>query len=386
MPFEKVSKMSPKKEFVILASQPEANVSLLCQRFGISRPTGYKWLDRFAQEGETGLEERSRRPNHSPWKADDATEKLVLLIRDERPTWGARKIKRYLEGYGEVGLPSPSTITEILRRNGRLDSEGVAKKWRRFESEAPMGLLQMDFKGHFKTKFGRCHPLTLLDDHSRYLLELGACSNEKGDTVKTRLREVFRRYGLPRAIITDNGNPWGMAGQPKSLTDLALWLIRLGIELKRSAAYHPQTMGKIERMHRTLKAEVIQARQFGSLAECQRAFDEWREDYNFLRPHEAIGFQTPSQRFQLSDIPFPERMPEIEYSPDDMIRKVSKHGTISFKGRLWRVGMGLKGFPVAVREVEEGVYNAVFVRQILLRINFRDAPPGGASMGTCLDT
>jgi transposase InsO family protein len=378
MPFEEAGNMSPKKEFVILATQPEANVSQLCQRFGVSRTTGYKWLGRFVREGESGLENRSRRPRHSPRKVDAATEELVLLIRDERPTWGARKIKRFLEDQGEDGLPSPSTITEILRRNNRLDAEGVAKKWKRFECDEPMGLLQMDFKGHFKTKFGRCHPLTVLDDHSRYILEIGACTNELGDTVKGLLKEVFRRYGLPRAIITDNGMPWGMAGYPKSITGLALWLIRLGIELKRSGVRHPQTMGKLERMHRTLKAEVIQARQFGSIAECQRAFDEWREDYNFKRPHEAIDFLTPSERFRVSDIAFPERMPQIEYSPDDMIRKVSNNGQIHFNGRRWRVGKGMKGFPVAVREVEDDIFNVVFVRQIVLRINLRDAPMGAS--------
>jgi len=375
MPFEEVGKMSPKKEFVILASQPQANLSEFCRRFKVSRPTGYKWLNRFAREGEPGLEERSRRPKRSPRRTDAVIEDLVLLIRDERPTWGARKIKRFLEKNGESQLPSPSTITEILRRNGRLDAEGVAKKWKRFECDNPMGLLQMDFKGHFKTKSGRCHPLTVLDDHSRYLLDVGACGNEMGDTVKGRLKAAFRRYGLPRAIITDNGPPWGMAGYTKSLTNLALWLIRLGIELKRSGVRHPQTMGKIERMHRTLKAEVIQARQFGSLADCQWAFDKWREDYNFVRPHEGIGMSTPSERFRVSDIAFPERIPEIKYSPGDMIRKVSNIGQICFKGRRWRVGKGLKGFPVAVREVEDGIFNVVYVRQILLRINF--CPLGG---------
>lgn len=381
MPFKEVSKMSLKKEFVFLACRQGENLSELCRRFGVSRPTGYKWLKRFDSYGVPGLEELSRRPKHSPLKSDVVTEELILSVRDERPSWGARKIKRYLENIGCSGLPGPSTITEILRRNGCLDEQVAGKKWKRFESDDPMFLLQMDFKGHFKTTSCRCHPLTVLDDHSRYLLGLGACGNEKGATVKARLKGVFRRYGLPRAIITDNGPPWGMAGQPASLTDLGLWLIRLGIELKRSGAYHPQTMGKVERLHRTLKAEVIQARQFRSLSDCQRSFDEWREDYNFVRPHEAIGMITPSERFRVSDIVFPETLPEIEYSPGDKIRKVSTGGTISFKGKRYRVGKGLKGSPVAVREVGDGVYNVVYVRQKLLQVKLRDAPMG-ASM-TC---
>ena len=382
MPFEEVSKMSPKKEFVILASQPQANLSVLCQRFDVSRPTGYKWLDRFAREGEKGLEEKSRRPLRSPRKVDAVTEELILTLRDERPSWGGRKIKRFLENQGESGLPSPSTITEILRRNDRLDAEGVVKKWKRFERDAPMEMLQMDFKGHFEIDRGRCHPLTVLDDHSRYLLELGACSNELGDTVKGRLTEVFRRYGLPRTIITDNGPPWGAPGKPEMRTRLGMWLIRMGIELKRSGEYHPQTMGKIERMHRTLKAEVIQGRRFRGLRHCQETFDEWREDYNFKRPHDALDLSAPSTRFRISDVKFPETLPKIEYGPGDEIRKVQQYGWMNFRSERYRVGRALVGMPVAVRAVGDGVWDVFFVRQNILRINLRDAPSGASIGGT----
>lgn len=377
MPFKEVSKMSLKREFTALASQPGANMSELCRRFKVSRPTGYKWLKRFILEGESGLDERSRRPRSSPREISDGMQELILEVRNERPKWGARKIKRYLENNGKRGLPSPSTITEILRRNEKLDVGGASREYRRFEREAPMELLHMDFKGHFQTACGRCHPLTVLDDHSRYLLELGACPDEKSGTVQARLTEVFRRYGLPHSIITDNGSPWVAPLTPDKMTKLGLWLIRLGIVLKRTGPYHPQTNGKVERLHRTLKAEVIQARQFRTFAECQSSFDSWRTEYNCIRPHEGIGMSTPSERFRISDIPFPEIMPEIEYSPDDKIRKVSKAGTIGFEGMHWRVGKALRGCPVAVREVGCGVYNVVYVRQIVLHINFRDAPLGG---------
>ncbi len=382
MPFKEGCKMSPKKEFVILAGQPGSNFSELCRRFEVSRPTGYKWLKRFDRIGEAGLEDQSRRPKFSPLKIDVATEELILTIRDERPTWGGRKIRRFLENHGEDELPSPSTITEILRRNNRLDREVVAKKWKRFESDVPMGLVQMDFKGYFKTATGECHPLTVLDDHSRYLLEVGACPNEKGTTVRARLTDVFRRYGLPRAIITDNGSPWVSPGTPENITKLGSWLIRLGIVLKRSSPYHPQTMGKIERMHRTLKAEVIQARQFRSLSDCQKDFDEWREDYNFIRPHDAIGMMTPSDRFRISEVAFPEKLPEIEYSPGDHVRKVQSGGWFHFKGGEYHVSKALRGQPVAVRSVGDGVYDVFFVRQKISHINFRDAPEGASMTGT----
>jgi transposase InsO family protein len=376
MPFEEGNKMSPKKEFVILASQPQTNLSEFCRRFGVSRPTGYKWLRRFTLKGEAGLDELSRRPHHSPRKTDAAIESLILRIRDERPSWGGRKIRRFLENCGETGLPSPSTITEILRRNNRLDTEGVAKKWRRFERDMPMEMLQMDFKGHFEIDLGRCHPLTLLDDHSRYLLELGACSNERGDTVKARLTEAFRRYGLPRAIITDNGTPWAVPAMPDSITSLGVWLMRLGIEMKRAGAYHPQTMGKVERLHRTLKAEVVQSRRFRGLSDCQAVFDEWREDYNFRRPHDALELSTPSTRFRISEVKFHETLPEIEYGPDDEVRRVQDGGWIHFRGRKYRVGRALRGQPVAVRVEGDGIYDVYFVRQNVLHINLRDAPWG----------
>lgn len=374
MPFAEGRKMSPKKEFVILAGQAGSNVSELCRRYSVSRPTGYKWLKRFVLEGEEGLEERSSRPHRSPERTDGAIEEMILEARDTHPAWGGRKIKRHLENMGASGVPSATTITGVLRRNGRLDAEGVAKPWKRFERDEPMDLLQMDFKGHFAVDGGRCHPLTVLDDHSRYLLGLEACADERGATVKGRLTGMFRRYGLPRSIITDNGAPWAAPASPGSFTELGVWLIRLGIELKRAGEYHPQTMGKVERLHRTLKAEVLQGRNFRHIADCQEAFDDWRDDYNFRRPHQAIGMATPSSRFRVSDRTFLEAPPEIEYGPDDEVRKVQDGGYIHFRGAVYRVGRAFKGLPVAVRMVGDGLFDAYCVRQKLLHINMRDAP------------
>jgi hypothetical protein len=216
-----------------------------------------------------------------------------------------------------------------------------------------------------------------MDDHSRYLLDLGACANEKGDTVKERLIEVFRRYGLPYSIITDNGAPWG-APVPGCITKFGVWLIRLGIILKHSGMYHPQTNGKLERQHRTLKAEVIQARQFRSINECQRAFDEWRDDYNCVRPHEGIGMLTPADKFCVSNLAYPDRLPEIEFGPDDEIRKVQQGGVIHLHGKRYWVGQALRGYNVAVRTVGDGLFDVYFIRQHLLHINLRDAPMGAS--------
>ncbi len=211
MGWKEVTKMSERIEFVTLALKERTAFSELCSRFGISRKTGYKFVGRYREEGMEGLCDRSRRPKNTPRATAARMERVILDLRDEHPAWGGRKLKRRAEDIGYEGVPSPSTITEILRRNGRIASEESEKHmgWRRFEAERPNDMWQMDFKGDFPIREGRCHPLTVLDDHSRYALCIGACGNERKETVEGHLRGVFRKYGLPRAILTDNGSPWG---------------------------------------------------------------------------------------------------------------------------------------------------------------------------------
>jgi len=376
MPFQSRSVMSSRKEFIEQVLRGEINMRRLCRRYGVSPTTGYKWLNRW-EEGDESLADRSRRPLKSPMKTREEIEGLILDIRENHPVWGARKIKRRLEDLGERNIPSPSTITEILRRNGRINDVEAAKHapWKRFEKDEPMELLQMDFKGHFLIGTGRCHPLTVLDDHSRFALGLQACSNEKTEPVRECLREVFRRYGLPRAIITDNGSPWAFPGS-RALTRLEIWLIRLGIEVKKSGASHPQTMGKDERLHRSLKAEVLQGKHFRNIEECQEAFDNWRHVYNYERPHQGIGMEVPAKRFRPSKIDFPEKLPEIEYSPGDVVRIVRSEGVIRFRGRKYWLGRSLIGLPVAVRPTTEvGVFEVYFCGQFLLAINHSQGTP-----------
>ena len=241
MGWKKVTIMSQRKEFVLLAMQDEVTFTELCRRFGISRKTGYKFVRRYREEGMQGLRDRSRRPGSSPGATPPGTERLILDLRDRHPAWGGRKLKRRAEDMGHGGLPSPGTITQILRRNGRIGPEdsGKHKRWQRFEAEGPNDMWQMDFKGHFPIREGRCHPLTVLDDHSRYSLCIGACGNERRETVEGHLREVFRRYGLPRAILADNGPAWGRDG-----TSLTVWLMSLGVGVLHSRACHPSDAGE----------------------------------------------------------------------------------------------------------------------------------------------
>jgi transposase InsO family protein len=373
MPWQEVSTMSLRKEFVMLASQDGANISELCRRFGISRKTGYKWLDRFDAAGDKGLQDRSRRPHKSSNRTPECVEQLALSVRDAHPAWGGRKIKGRLIALGHEGLPSVSTMTEILRRNGRLDTEESAKHtaWQRFEHDAPNRLWQMDFKGHFAIDDGRCHPLTVLDDHSRYSLGLDACANQQGDTVQTKLTEAFRRYGLPERMTMDNGSPWGSDAE-HPYTPLTVWLIRLGIGVSHSRPYHPQTQGKDERFHRTLDVEVLKGSVFHDLDQCQRRFDEWRAVYNLERPHEAIGMTVPASRYRPSDRSFPETLPMIEYGPGDIIRKVQAKGEIHYRGLVFKVGKAFRGHPIALRPTsEDGKMQVYFCQQCIAQIDLR---------------
>lgn len=352
MPWNEVSAMSLRHEFVTLATTPGANVRQLCRRFCISPKTAHKWIARFGAGGADALADQSRRPRTSPKATGPQVQAAVLELRDQHPAWGGRKIRRRLLDSGRLApddLPAPSTITAILQRHGRLGGRaGQPRDWQRFEQPAPNRLWQMDFKGHFPTDTGRCHPLTILGDHSRYALAIAACGDERMGTVRGRLEAVFARYGLPERILCDNGPPWGNA-MAEPHTELTVWLLRLGVAVSRGRPCRPQTRGKDERFHRTLKLEVLQGRSFRDVAACQARFDAWREVYNRQRPHEALGPAVPSSRYLASVRSLPAKLPELEYPAGDKVRQVCTQGRIGFGGRVWGVGKAFRGQRVGVR-------------------------------------
>ena len=350
MPWPEVSAVSARSEFVDFAHREGANVSRLCERFGISRKTGYKWLSRYKQDACCDFEDRSRCPGTIPHRTSKAVEDKIIALRDKHPAWGARKLSRRMKDLGEREVPALSTITQILRRRGRLSSEPCPERqpWQRFEHPVPNALWQMDFKGPFPLRRGACHPLTVLDDHSRFSVGLVACPNQRGDTVQPALTQIFRTYGLPDSILSDNGAPWwGTKGG--TVSRISIWLIRLGIRLTRCRPYHPQTQGKEERFHRTLNAEVIAYRAWSTLPQCQGAFDHWRDVYNFERPHEALALNVPATRYEPSHRAFPDALPPIEYGPGDHVRKVGANGYFRYQGHNLRVSNALRGLHVAVR-------------------------------------
>jgi transposase InsO family protein len=247
MPWCEVSVMDQRREFVRLAMQEGVNRRELCRRFAISPDVGYKWLARW-RAGDRELADRSRRPHVTPKRSEAATEARVLAVRDKHPAWGARKIAHCLKRDG-LTVPVPSTVHQILCRNGRVKPTENAppNPGHRFEKEAPNLLWQMDFKGHMPLINGAdCHPLTMVDDHSRYLLCLKACANEQRLTVQDHLTSTFRRYGLPDAFYTDNGSPWGDSSGVH-WTGLKVWLLKLGVRVVHARPRHPQARGKNER-------------------------------------------------------------------------------------------------------------------------------------------
>lgn len=371
MSWKAVTIMSQRHEFIMLALQEGINFSDLCRRFDISRKTGYKYLHRYIAQGIDGLFDRSKRPRHSPKATEPEIEQAILMLRDKHPVWGGRKLKRRLEDIGHTDIPSPSTITEILKRNNRISTEESEKHkaWHRFEAERPNDLWQMDFKGYFQAQDGRCHPLTVLDDHSRYSLCIGACRNERKATVEQHLINVFRKYGVPFRMLMDNGPPWGSDSTYK-YTALTVWLMRLGVKIIHSRPYHPQTVGKDERFHRTLKAEVLNYCGNKSIKQCQTIFDGWRNIYNTERPHEALGMKTPVFCYRFSNRQYPEKMPEIEYGPNDEIRKVQINGIIYYKNKEYRVSRAFKGQKVAVRAANvDGKFSIHFCNQTIGHID-----------------
>lgn len=370
MAWQERDRMSLKLEFIQDYLSKRYDVSELCLRYGISRPTGYKWIQRFQELGLEGLADYSRRPHSCPNRITSDSVSTILDARTKFPAWGARKLRQYLVNQGQDNLPCESTFNRVLQRYGKIEEiESFNRRhFVRFEKEKPNELWQMDFKGHFRVAEGRCHPLTVLDDHSRFAICLKASPAETFSFVKQSLEEVFQKYGLPDQMTMDNGSPW-KGSPPWTLSKLTIWLMRLGIIVSHSAPRHPQTQGKDERFHRSLKDEVLRYYQFSSMDHAQQVFDEWRSIYNDIRPHEGIGMKCPSQRYKPSQKPFPSVLPPIEYQDNDILRKVQACGCINYKDQRFFLGEHLMGEYVALRPWQnEGTFDVYYCRTKIKRI------------------
>ena len=373
MPWQARTPVQLREEFVQLSLSQAIPFSELCRRFAISRKTGYKWRARYSQAGTVGLRDQSRRPQRSPGQTAPAVEAAVVRLRAAHPRWGARKLRRRLQEVGWVPVPASSTLTRILHRQGLVAPRlpGEASRWRRFEHPVPNSLWQMDFKGTVYTLAGPGHPLTVLDDHSRFNLCLAVLPDQQTSGVQRGLTATFRRYGLPDCLLMDNGSPWGNDAE-HPWTPLTVWLVRVGIRVSHSRPYHPQTLGKDVRFHRTLATEVLATRQWRDLAHCQAAVDRWRVVYNTERPHEALGLAVPASRYAPSLRAFPESLPPIEYPAACLVRKVQQGGHCSVQGWAFKVPKAFVGNPIGLRPTtEDGVYDVLFCHQRILALDLR---------------
>lgn len=376
MPWKEQTLMSQREAFIERLQANEMSLSSLCREFGISRPTGYKWKRRFDTDSSCSFKDHSRRPHNQPTKTSESIEQLVLSIRAQHTTWGGKKILRHLENQGFTEMPSSKTINRILKRYGRITEEESAKHkpWKRFEHEHPNDLWQMDFKGEFKLENGDwCYPLTVLDDHSRYLLLLDSCSNQRRETVQSALIKLFKEHGLPKRMTMDNGPPWGYS-RAQQHTQLCAWLMRLGIQVSHSRPGHPQTQGKLERLHRTLKAELLSRYSFEDISEAQSGFDYWKGIYNEVRPHDALNLDVPSEHYRSSTKAYPDKLPDIVYDDNSLVRKVQKDGMISYQGKQYLIGTPFYSYPIKLEPNEEdsNLMNIYFCKQKILILDLNN--------------
>lgn len=370
MPWKEITVMEQKESFVAAAVQKETTFSALCEAYGISRKTGYKWLSRYL-DGE-GLDEKSRRPHLCSGRTSPEIEELILRERIKHPTWGPRKLHRSLQNQGYLELPCKSTVENILKRNGCIEPEAseAATAFKRFERSRPNELWQMDFKGDFAMLNGqRCYPLTILDDHSRYSL----CLNANGGTSYEEFLPVFTRvleeYGLPDVILCDNGKPWG--DSHGGITSFEVWMMRLGVLPIHGRLKHPQTQGKDERFHRTLKNDLLKRRCFLDLADAQAAFDPWRIEYNEERPHEALGLEVPARRYKPSKRKLNDAPAGIEYDSGARLRKVNYKGYLSICRRRYYLSEVLAGEYIQINDCEENVVAIQYGQFEIARIDLR---------------
>ncbi len=350
MPWEVTHMNELRMAFASQVASNKQSISAVCRQFGISRKTGYKWLTRARESSDLPLVDRSRRPHGSPRRTCDELEQRVLATR-LKFRWGARKIRAYLHREGVV-LPSMRTVHQILKRNGQViarQSKAI-EPVQRFERSSPHELWQCDHKGPLEVERRPIHTLSVIDDHSRYLLALRVCLDRTMKTAFNILWDAFGEYGLPESILCDNA--FGTARfSPKSISWFESQLIRLGIRPTHGRPYHPQTQGKVERFHGSLEQELLPTIRRDTIEHFTADMTQWRcHVYNLIRPHEALGDEPPIQRFRPSPRKRPDRVPDVVYLQDAIVRKTAKGGDVSWRGFRILVGEGLAGQSVRIED------------------------------------
>ena len=362
MAWRSVEVQEQRVRFVVAASRGEKSVSALCLEFGISRPTGHLWLQKYRAGGVAAVAEGSRRPRSSPRRTAEPVEERIAALRGERPEWGARKLAVLLEREG-LAVP-PATVHRVLLRRGlvrpddrRLPATG------HFERELPNQLWQMDFKSP-KGWDQPVGPLSIIDDRSRYAITLFQTGSTRAEAVREQMEQAFTRCGLPQALLMDHGVPWWNRQAAGGWTKLSVWLMQQGIRLYFSGVRHPQTQGKVERFHGSLE----KARRLRGLPEPglrQGWLDAFRQDYNHVRPHQALAMQTPASLWTPSPRRYDPNPPRWQYPADAEVRQLEKTGQLQLDGRRWQVAGPLAGEPVQLVRLAQRIL--IFYRNTLVR-------------------
>lgn len=380
MPWRHIEPMQQREEFVEAYESGLFSLSELCIEYAVSRKTAYKWLARYEQEGVAGLQERSRAPHSCPHQMASEVRQALLKARDAHPHWGPRKLlavvaKQRPKLLELQLLPAPSTVGDLLRREGRIQPRQRRTR-PAHPGSSPLvaaeanALWSVDFKGQFRTQDRRwCYPLTVSDAFTRYLLLCQGCPSTEGQGVRQAFERLFAEVGLPQAIRSDNGTPFCSTALG-GLSRLSIWWMKLGIEHQRIRPGQPQENPRHERIHRTLKAEAASPPAENGPAQ-QVRFDDFRQEYNYERPHEALAMQTPGSLWTPSARPMPVHLPAPEYAGHMQVRRVRHGGEIRFGGGLVFVSEVLANERVALEEVEEGIWSLFFYQRLLARLDER---------------
>lgn len=339
-----------REEFVKRVLAQEASKAALCREYGISRPTGDKWIERF-QDGQT-MADRSRAPLSCPGKTEGDIEAKIVQIRKLYPALGAVKLRKIMAEAGYTDLPCTRTFNNIFQRNGLIQKEErrAATPCQRFEKALPNEMWQADFKGDFRMEDGyRCHPLNIIDDCSRFNLCIEALTNETLNAVKPVIERLFREYGLPFSFLCDNGNPWGTA-QSLGYSRFEVWLMELGVLTLHGRPRHPQTQGKEERFNRSFTRECLRGKVFSNKNHAQDCFNEYRTFYNEVRPHFALNLDVPAAHYKASSRKMPEQIEVWEYPSEYQLCKVKDTGYFNFKGQGFFLSEAFGGKTIAIRE------------------------------------
>lgn len=362
MPWERKTVEETRLEFVQRVLAHEKSKSALCREYGISRPTGDNWIERYLNDEELG--DRSRRPFHTPNRIPEEIEAELVTARKAEPAIGARKTRRMLLDQGRENVPSASTINRVFHRNGLITKEAseAAKPVVRFEKEEPNEMWQADFKGDFQLKDGtRCFPLSLIDDHSRMCLCADAKPNVKLNGTQESFRKAFEQYGLPKTLLCDNGNPWG-SSQSTSITKFEVWLMEHDVLTIHIRSKHPQTQGKVERFNGSYKKERLKFYLPSDMEDAQRSREEYMAFYNYVRPHAALDLDHPSQHYRPSDRRYSDAVPEWDYGPGALLRRVKPTGYFTFEGQGYYLSEGIGDQVVMLRPsaTEDNIFRIIF--------------------------